>query len=158
MRSLLIKCAMLAVTSALVYWVWWQAPQIFGDERSVAGEPGPSHSRASSGEGEKVSVEQPSERRANGASPLAARARQSLSPQRDLIDLNRANVEDLGSLPGIGPVLAQRVIAYRTSIGRFSRIEELQDVKGIGSKTFARIKPLVTVVGSGVKGKVETPL
>jgi competence protein ComEA len=58
-------------------------------------------------------------------------------------------------LPGIGAVLAQRMIAYRTSIGRFHAIEELREVKGIGSKKFDRIRPLVTVAVSSSKGKAE---
>jgi competence protein ComEA len=72
-----------------------------------------------------------------------------------LLDLNRASAEDLESLPGIGAVLAQRVIAYRKSVGRFQAVEELREVKGIGVKKFDRIKLLVMVAASGSKGKTE---
>lgn len=62
-----------------------------------------------------------------------------------LLDLNRATVGELEALPGIGAVLAQRVIEFRTSAGGFRRIDDLREVKGIGSKKFDRIKALVTV-------------
>jgi len=51
----------------------------------------------------------------------------------------------LETLPGVGPVLAQRILDFRTENGRFTRIDELKDVKGIGAKTFADIEPHVTV-------------
>jgi competence protein ComEA len=62
-----------------------------------------------------------------------------------LLDLNRASAGDLVSLPGIGPVLAQRVLAFRDSAGGFRTIEDLRAVKGIGSKKYDRLKSLVTV-------------
>jgi competence protein ComEA len=61
------------------------------------------------------------------------------------IDLNRAGIADLDALPGIGPRLAQRIIAERARDGPFRRVEELRRVRGIGPKTLARIRPLVTV-------------
>ncbi len=65
-----------------------------------------------------------------------------------LLDLNQASAEELEGLPGIGAVLAQRVIAFRTSAGGFRTIEDLREVKGIGSKKFDRIKSFVTVSAS----------
>ncbi|HWG97610.1 MAG TPA: helix-hairpin-helix domain-containing protein [Nitrospira sp.] len=61
------------------------------------------------------------------------------------LDLNRASAGELESLPGIGAVLAQRVIAFRESAGGFRTVEDLREVKGIGAKTFDRLKSLVTV-------------
>lgn len=66
-----------------------------------------------------------------------------------LLDLNQASAEDLETLPGIGAVLAQRVIAFRTSAGGFRAVEDLRQVKGIGSKKFDRLKSLVTVSTAG---------
>jgi competence protein ComEA len=48
-------------------------------------------------------------------------------------------------LPGIGPVIAQTILAWREQHGRFTRIEELQEVDGIGPKTYAQIAPHVRV-------------
>lgn len=61
------------------------------------------------------------------------------------LNLNTATTQQLESLPGIGPVTAQRIIAWRDSHGRFTRIEELQEVDGIGPKTYASLAPLVHV-------------
>ncbi|MCK4715282.1 MAG: helix-hairpin-helix domain-containing protein [Candidatus Marinimicrobia bacterium] len=61
------------------------------------------------------------------------------------INLNSASAEDLMRLPKIGKVTAQRIIDYRNKHGRFSSIDELLNVKGIGEKTFARIKGEVTI-------------
>lgn len=61
------------------------------------------------------------------------------------LDLNSASVHELTLLPGIGPVLAQRIIDHRKAVGRFDSVSQLQDVKGIGPKKFADIKDLVTV-------------
>lgn len=61
------------------------------------------------------------------------------------VNLNTATPAQLDSLPGVGPVTAEKIIAWRTQHGRFTRIEELQEVPGIGPKSFAEIAPHVTV-------------
>jgi competence protein ComEA len=75
---------------------------------------------------------------------VVSHTRETQQGQR-LLDLNRASADELEALPGVGAVLAQRVIAFRTSAGGFRTIEDLREVKGIGSKKFDRIKSLVTV-------------
>ena len=62
-----------------------------------------------------------------------------------LVDLNTAGVADLDALPGIGPVLAQRIVDHRTEQGRFRSVEELDDVPGIGPAIAAELAELVTV-------------
>ncbi len=62
-----------------------------------------------------------------------------------LVSLNRATVEDLDTLPGVGPALAARIIEHRTAIGAFSDVRQLREVSGIGEKMFAKIKDLVTL-------------
>ena len=61
------------------------------------------------------------------------------------IDLNRATVDQLDTLPGVGPVTAQKILDWREQHGRFSRVEELQEVDGIGPKTYARLAPHLRV-------------
>jgi competence protein ComEA len=62
-----------------------------------------------------------------------------------LININTATAADLETLPRIGPALAQRIIDYRTANGPFARIEDIQNVRGIGPATFDQIKDLITV-------------
>lgn len=57
------------------------------------------------------------------------------------IDLNRAGERELDALPGIGPVLAARIVAHRRRFGDFRRVEELLGVPGIGPRLFARLEP-----------------
>ncbi|MDR1088426.1 MAG: helix-hairpin-helix domain-containing protein [Coriobacteriales bacterium] len=64
------------------------------------------------------------------------------------LDLNTANARDLQRLPNIGPVLAERILAWRTEHGRFTDTEELMLIEGIGERTYERLKELV-VVGAG---------
>ncbi|WP_104128390.1 helix-hairpin-helix domain-containing protein [Cryobacterium sp. Y57] len=61
------------------------------------------------------------------------------------VNLNTAAVADLDSLPRIGPTMAQRILDYRTKNGRFTSIDGLRDVAGIGDKTFEALKDFITV-------------
>ncbi len=61
------------------------------------------------------------------------------------LDLNTASATQLESLPGVGPVTAAAIVAWRTKHQRFSKIEELQEIDGIGPKTYARLAPYVRV-------------
>ena len=70
------------------------------------------------------------------------------------IDINSASMKELQTLPRIGAAVAQRIVDYREKHGRFSKIEEIMKVKGIGEKTFLKIKPLITV-GQESKAKKE---
>jgi competence protein ComEA len=62
-----------------------------------------------------------------------------------LVDINTANSEMLQELPGIGPVLAGRIINYRDENGDFTDVEELTNVNGIGDKTMDKLRPLIIV-------------
>lgn len=62
-----------------------------------------------------------------------------------LIDINQATADELEILPGIGPVLAQRIIEERNRVGKFSDQEDLIKVKGIGKKKLAKIKGQIII-------------
>jgi competence protein ComEA len=61
------------------------------------------------------------------------------------LDLNSATLAQLDGLPGVGPVLAQHILDWRTGHGRFDSVDQLNSVSGIGDSKFADLKPLVTV-------------
>lgn len=63
----------------------------------------------------------------------------------DLININTADLEELDTLPGVGPTTAQHIIDYRVEHGPFNAIEDIMNVSGIGPSTFDQIKDLITV-------------
>jgi comEA protein len=69
-------------------------------------------------------------------------------PPSKPIDLNAATSDELQQLPGIGPVIADRILEYRKKSGPFRRVEDLVAVRGISQKRLAKIKPYVFVKGT----------
>jgi len=61
------------------------------------------------------------------------------------ININSADAKGLDSLPGIGPVLSQRIIDYRNTNGPFSSVEQIKNVKGIGDALFGKIKDQISI-------------
>jgi competence protein ComEA len=61
------------------------------------------------------------------------------------LNINQADAAMLGDLPGIGPSIAEAIVAHRTSSGPFKRVEDIQNVKGIGPALFSKIKDHITV-------------
>ena len=61
------------------------------------------------------------------------------------VNLNTATLDQLQTLPGVGPVLAQHILDWRSQHGSFSSVDQLDDVTGIGDVKFAALKPLVSV-------------
>ena len=75
----------------------------------------------------------------------AARGEQARAVPGTPVSLNTADLAALDTLPGVGPVLAQRILDWRTAHGRFTSIDELGEVSGIGEKLLAQLSPLVTL-------------
>lgn len=149
LQSLLIKLGMLAMTLGVVLWIGWQVPQTMQ-------RPAVTHAASSSFDDTAITT-------ATAVDPtippvrVSETRRVSNSPQR--VDLNSATVADFDQLPGVGPVLARRMVDYRKSVGRFHAVEDLRGVKGIGKKKLDQLKPFVTVAKSatleqGKKGPI----
>ena len=62
-----------------------------------------------------------------------------------VIDINRASVEEFTKLPGVGPALARRIVAFREKHGPFRRVEDLLAIRGIGHKKWKAIRPHLAI-------------
>lgn len=85
------------------------------------------------------------------APPLAAQDKPAAKPAKTAaspaapVNVNTATQAQLETLPGIGAAAAKRIIEYRDKNGKFKKVEELMNVKGIGEKSFLKLKPMITV-------------
>ena len=77
----------------------------------------------------------------------SAALQESFMPDVSPLDLNTATAEELDTLPGIGPALAERIVAYRETNGPFEHVEEILEVSGIGEAKFADLEGRITVNG-----------
>jgi competence protein ComEA len=78
------------------------------------------------------------------AKPDAAKTQTKAVPSRK-INLNKASLDDLTLLPGVGPATAEKIIEHRKTNGAFSSVDDLVDIKGIGEKKLEKIRPYATV-------------
>jgi competence ComEA-like helix-hairpin-helix protein len=131
LHSLLVKFGLLALVAGFVLWFGWPAedpvgPDLAGPIQALSPSPGPTaHSCASL-----------PPHHSRPAAPL---------PSRSKLDLNQATPEELQQLPGIGEVLAKRMITRRETTGGFRTVDDLLTVKGIGHKRLKQLRPLLTV-------------
>ena len=109
------------------------------------------------------SVPQPSQRSASAPRPLPTKAAHEVDPVEErenaghkkingprnappaFLDINRATKEEIQDLPGIGPVLADRIIQHRESEGGFEKIEDLTAIQGIGDTRLAELRDLIKI-------------
>ena len=81
--------------------------------------------------------------------PLSALAQKSAASGKaaatDKVNLNSATLEQLQTLPGVGPSVAKRILEHRTKNGKFNKIDEIINVKGIGEKKFQKMKDRLVV-------------
>jgi competence protein ComEA len=78
---------------------------------------------------------------AQGKSPAAKATASAAAP----INLNTASADQLATIPGVGPKMAERIVDYRQKNGSFKKVEDLMNVSGIGEKNFLKMRPLVTI-------------
>jgi competence protein ComEA len=98
-------------------------------------------------DGEQVVVPRPGESAPTAAGPASSGSSEAGGggPAPAPVDLNSATVTELDELPGIGPVLAGRIVQFRDQHGRYSSVDELSEVSGIGEALLERLRPLVRV-------------
>jgi competence protein ComEA len=98
----------------------------------------------------------PAEQRAiaHASRPASDTALRALREARPL-DLNRAGAADLELLPGVGPALAQRIVSHRATHGAFSSVDALSQVRGIGPKTLARLRPLIAIANEPANARAS---
>jgi competence protein ComEA len=77
--------------------------------------------------------------------PAATPAALGFAPVAGVIDINAATAEELESLPGIGPAIAERIIAERERIGGFVSVDDLARVEGISERMVDELRPLITI-------------
>jgi competence protein ComEA len=144
LQGLFVKLLMLAVTVGVLYWA--VNPEMTAEpEQPVTVLP----LTADAQDGDE-SGEAPLAQNDTPPAPVKAaatsRSARPAAPRRAVtfpLDINRARIEELMELPGIGEKLAQRMVEYRKSQGGFRSVDELRKVRGIGEKRMERLRPLV---------------
>ncbi len=98
-------------------------------------------------DGEQIYVPQVGEATATAPAIPGKSAPASAATKTPLgkINLNTATLDELDTLPGIGPAIAQRIIDYRNQNGAFKQLEDLKKVRGIGDALFSQIRDMVTL-------------
>lgn len=144
--SLVLKIGMLGLGIVVVLFAGWPQPQIGNLNNSSVPIVLSEDNRIQAVHRESISVP--------GISPKKSFESSSIERERSdsraalaalLVDLNRSSRKELEALPGIGRVLADRIVSYRSTYGGFQHVGDLVNVSGIGEKRLSRLEPFVTV-------------
>ena len=144
--SLLLKSGILGLGIVVVLWAGWPQPQIGNLDHSSVAIVLSEDKRIQEVQGESIP--------APVISPIVSFESSSIEREMSdfqvdrvplLVDLNGSSRMELETLPGIGMVLADRIVAYRSIHGAFRQIKDLVNVSGIGEKRLSRLEPFVTV-------------
>ncbi len=138
-RSFLFKLAMLTVAAGLVLWIGWPLPQPHHPDGVRTDPSKRSTVVTASSQDDALTPSTTSLPTLTRSYPVRPRTGEVK------LDLNRATAQELQQLPGIGPVLAKRIVEHRTNNGFYRSVHELLEVKGIGQKRMARMRPMVLV-------------
>lgn len=114
-----------------------------GDAQNVESKSGNAAGEANGATGTGSGNTQPGS--ATGSVPAAGQPGTQQSGNSNLVNLNTADSTQLQQIKGVGPVMAQKIIDYRSSIGRFTSVDQLLQVSGIGQKTLEKMRGQVTV-------------
>lgn len=95
------------------------------------------------GDGEQIVI--PRRESTSGASSGSSGSPGTAEPAIGKLNINTATAGQLQELPGVGPVLAERIVAYRDQHGPFASVDDLDNVEGIGPSLLEKLRPLVTV-------------
>jgi len=136
-RSLMMKMAMLAATAAVVVWVGWPP------EEERAGHVSASAVQESPASTRFPDADAPTAAKRGMPETAETSAKAAPGTVDGRLDINRATVEQFEQLPGIGLVLARRIVEQREARGPFRSIEDLRNVKGIGERRMERLRPLL---------------
>ena len=145
-KTIFVKISILGIGIVLVLWAGWPHPKVRLDHRAslfpipyqtAKVQASPSLSIGESGEVIAASLPFSKGQEEKENPPVMASAL--------LVDLNLGSRLEFETLPGIGVVLAGRILDYRSRYGFFKHVEDLEKVEGIGAKRFNRLKPFVTI-------------
>lgn len=146
LQGLLVKLLMLAVTVGVLYWAV-NPEMTAGPEQPVTVQPLTADAEEGGDEpGEAPLAQKDAPPQPVRVAAASSTARPAPPPRRAVtfpLDINKARIEELMELPGIGEKLAQRVVEYRKSHGGFRSVDELRKVRGIGEKRMERLRLLV---------------
>lgn len=86
---------------------------------------------------------------ADGVAPAGIQQQQQAPAEIEPVDINTATAEELQKVPGIGEALARRIIEFREENGRFEKVDDLLNVRGIGVTSLEKLRPYVVVKKTG---------